>query len=204
MQLLTDFIEQVYFPAKNQPTRSRLARSSWVTTIWYQHDLKSRISGKRVRAISRPVWPSRSLRLLLRSTPPRASHYRQARCSAHQVVWRGCFRPCEEHRRVPDDYENPFFRVKIPKTKAVSQPTAVRNARRGAGYDRMCRPIPQPRSWRSRPSPGCARSQIQGLQWEDLRDGERHITRSAWRTTTLEDTKTAASNAPVPVLKILA
>ncbi len=51
---------------------------------------------------------------------------------------------------------------------------------------------------------GLRKSEIQGLQWEDLRDGELHITRSAWRTTTLEDTKTAASNAPVPVLKILA
>ena len=47
-------------------------------------------------------------------------------------------------------------------------------------------------------------SEIQGLKWEDLRNGEQHIERAAWRTTAIEETKTEASNAPVPVIKELA
>jgi integrase len=51
---------------------------------------------------------------------------------------------------------------------------------------------------------GLRKSEIQGLKWEDLKGSELHISRAAWRTTTLEETKTAASAQPVPVIPALA
>jgi integrase len=45
---------------------------------------------------------------------------------------------------------------------------------------------------------------MQGLKWSDLKGDELHVQRSAWRpTTVIEETKTQASKAPVPVIPIL-
>ena len=52
---------------------------------------------------------------------------------------------------------------------------------------------------------GLRKSELQGLKWEDLKGNELHVRRIAWRTTTVsETTKTEASQAPVPVIPILA
>jgi|HubBroStandDraft_2_1064218.scaffolds.fasta_scaffold07002_3 integrase len=51
---------------------------------------------------------------------------------------------------------------------------------------------------------GLRKSEIQGLRWEDLRDGEIHVQRTAWRTTKVEEgSKTEASLGTVPILKVL-
>jgi len=52
---------------------------------------------------------------------------------------------------------------------------------------------------------GLRKSEIQGLRWEDLKGDELHVQRTAWRPThVIEETKTQASKAPVPVIPILA
>lgn len=52
---------------------------------------------------------------------------------------------------------------------------------------------------------GLRKSELQALRWEDLKDDELHVRRTAWRTTDVrEQTKTEASAAPVPVIPILA
>jgi integrase len=52
---------------------------------------------------------------------------------------------------------------------------------------------------------GLRKSEIQGLKWEDLRNGELYIERSAWRPTqVVQQTKTEASKAAVPVIPELA
>jgi integrase len=51
---------------------------------------------------------------------------------------------------------------------------------------------------------GLRKAEIQGLKWEDLKDGELHVQRSAWRTTSVQDTKTEASKGAVPIIPILA
>ena len=51
---------------------------------------------------------------------------------------------------------------------------------------------------------GLRKSEIQGLRWSDIKDGEIHVQRTAWRTTTVEEnTKTEASQGAVPILKVL-
>jgi integrase len=52
---------------------------------------------------------------------------------------------------------------------------------------------------------GLRKSEIQGLRWDDLKDGEIHVKRTAWRTTTIEQgTKREASQGAVPILPLLA
>lgn len=98
---------------------------------------------------------------------------------------------------------NPFSEVKIPKAQRSSKPT------RFATLDNvldMIDALPDPAATVVAVAAfaGLRKSEIQGLKWEDLRNGELHIERAAWRTTAVEDTKTEASNAPVPVIKELA
>jgi integrase len=51
---------------------------------------------------------------------------------------------------------------------------------------------------------GLRKGEIQGLRWEHLQDGKINVQQSAWRTTIIEPTKTAASTDSVPVLGLLA
>jgi integrase len=46
-------------------------------------------------------------------------------------------------------------------------------------------------------------AEIRGLRWEDYRDGQLHVTRSMWRTL-INDPKTRASKAPIPIIPKLA
>jgi integrase len=51
---------------------------------------------------------------------------------------------------------------------------------------------------------GLRRSELRGLRWKDLRDGQLFVTRTVWKTSEREKTKTTDSKAPVPVLSALA
>ena len=100
---------------------------------------------------------------------------------------------------------NPFAEVKIPKTrKEQQQPT------RFATLDNILDMIdaleePAATVVSVAAFSGLRKSEIQGLRWEDLKNGELHVQRTAWRTTKVEEsTKTAASKSSVPVIKILA
>jgi integrase len=51
---------------------------------------------------------------------------------------------------------------------------------------------------------GLRKSEIQGLRWEDLKDEEIHLQRTAWRSTKVEEgAKTEASLGAAPRLKVL-
>ena len=50
---------------------------------------------------------------------------------------------------------------------------------------------------------GLRKAEIRGLRWEDYRDGQLHVTRSMWRTL-INDPKTRASKAPIPIIPKLA
>lgn len=51
---------------------------------------------------------------------------------------------------------------------------------------------------------GLRRSELRGLRWKDLQDGQLNISNTVWGTHEREKTKTASSTAPVPVLPVLA
>jgi integrase len=108
---------------------------------------------------------------------------------------RGAFNP---------DAKNPFSAVAIPQTQYKPQPT------RHATLDdvvAMIRILDEPAATVVAVAAfsGLRKSELQGLRWEDLKGNELHVRRTAWRTTSVsETTKTIASQAPVPVIPILA
>ena len=201
MQPLTDFIERVYFPAKKAIGALKASTLVGYDNLYERH-FKPRISGQRMCDFS----PRVAQQFVDAIAAERAiAGTSLSSGTLRHIKWFGVgvFDHAKNTGAFPDQYENPFFRVKIPKTKAVSQPT--RYATLDDVLD-MIDVLPDTAATVVAVAAfaGLRKSEIQGLKWEDLRRGELHITRSAWRTTTLEETKTAASNAPVPVLKILA
>ena len=100
--------------------------------------------------------------------------------------------------------KNPFSEVSIPRTLHISKPAryatlddvvAMINA-----LDEPCATVIALAAFS-----GLRKSEIQGLRWEDLKGNNLHVQRSAWRPTQIvEETKTQASRAPVPVITILA
>ncbi len=201
MQLLTDFIESVYFPAKKSSGALKASTLVGYDNL-YEHHFKPRITGKRMCDFS----PRIGQQLVDAVAAEHAAAGKSLSSGTlRHVKWFGVgvFDHAKNAEAFPDHFENPFFRVKIPKTKATSP--ATRYATLDAVLD-MIDVLPDTAATVVAVAAfaGLRKSEIQGLKWEDLRDGELYITRSAWRTTTLEETKTAASNAPVPVLPLLA
>lgn len=201
MQLLTDFIERVYFPAKKSSGALKASTLVGYDNL-YEHHFKPRISGQRMCDFS----PRVAQQFVDAIAAERAAAGKPLSSGTlRHIKWFGVgvFDHAKNTGAFPDHFENPFFRVKIPKTKSVGQP--ARYATLDNVLD-MIDVLPDTAATVVAVAAfaGLRKSEIQGLKWEDLRDGELHITRSAWRTTTLEETKTLASNAPVPVLKILA
>jgi integrase len=103
------------------------------------------------------------------------------------------------------DLKNPFFETDIPKTpQHRSEPTRV------ATLDQVLDMIdalkdPAATVVALAAFSGLRKSEIQGLRWEDLKDNELHVQRTAWRPThVVEQTKTEASRGAVPVIPELA
>ena len=102
------------------------------------------------------------------------------------------------------DAKNPFSEVAIPKTQHRPKPT------RHATLDdvvAMINVLDEPAATVIAVAAfsGLRKSELQGLRWDDLKDDSLHVRRTAWRTTSVtETTKTEASEAPVPVIPILA
>jgi integrase len=101
--------------------------------------------------------------------------------------------------------KNPFFDAAIPKTpQHRSQPTRL------ATLDQVLDMIdaldePAATVVALAAFSGLRKSEIQGLRWEDLKDEELHVQRTAWRPThVVEQTKTEASRGAVPVIPELA
>jgi len=106
---------------------------------------------------------------------------------------------------------NPFFQVDIGDVwKPVQRERKPRPARHATLADivKMIEAIDSPASTAVAMAAftGLRKSELQALKWDDLKDGQLHVRRTAWRTTDVREgqTKTAASAAPVPIIPILA
>ena len=110
------------------------------------------------------------------------------------TVLEGAFNP---------DAKNPFESADIPKTRYKAEQT------RYSTLDTVVRMIevldePAATVVAVAAFTGLRKSEIQGLRWEDLDGNQLHIQRAAWRTTKIDETKTASSAAPVPIIPVLA
>lgn len=201
MQMLTDFVEHVYFPAKKASGALKASTLVGYRNL-YEHHFKPRIAGHRMCDFS-PRVTQQFIDAI--AAERNAAGTPLSSGTLRHIKWFGVgvFDHAKLVGAFPDHYENPWFRIKIPKTKAVTQPT------RYATLDQvldMIAILPDTAATVIAVAAfaGLRKSEIQGLKWEDFRNDELHITRSAWRTTQIEETKTAASAAPVPVLPQLA
>ena len=193
-QSVADFIEATYFPKQKDKLKpSTLFGYRHI----YNHHVKPQLNGESMMDITLPVAQTlldkMAARLPLSST------------SLRHIKW--FLKAVFDVARFEGAYDaasiNPFEEVKIPKTSKQRQPT------RYAALDTVLDMIdaldePAATVVATAAFSGLRKAEIQGLKWEDLKDGELHVQRSAWRTTAIQEVKTEASKGGVPVIPILA
>jgi integrase len=201
MQPVVDFVDKIYFPQKKAKGEMKASTLVGYDNLWERH-IKPRLDGERLCDF-RPQVAQQFIDGI--AAQRKAQGKSLSASTLKHLKWFsvGVFDHAKRVGAFPDQFENPFFRVQIPKTDAKSQPT------RYATLDQvldMIDTLPDTAATVIAVAAfaGLRKSEIQGLKWEDLREGELYISRSAWRTTKIEETKTAASNAPVPVISALA
>jgi integrase len=197
-QLVSDFIEQIYFPKQSEPGRLKDSTVFGYRHLYNRH-VKPNLNGEVMRDFKLPT--AQKLMDKIAAAVPLSSK------SLSHIKWflKAVFDVARTEEAYDPGAVNPFAEAKIPKTrKEQQQPT------RYATLDNILDMIdaleePAATVVSVAAFSGLRKSEIQGLRWEDLKNGELHVRRTAWRTTKIEEsTKTAASKSSVPVIKILA
>ncbi len=193
-QSVADFIETTYFPKQKEKLKPS-------TLFGYRHlydrHVKPRLNGESMKDFTLPV-AQRFLEKIAAATP-------LASTSLRHIKWflKAVFDVARLNGAYDPTILNPFEEVHIPKASKQKQPT------RYAGLDTVLDildvlPDTAATVVAVAAFAGLRKSEIQGLRWDDLKDGELHVQRSAWRTTTVQEVKTEASRGAVPVIPILA
>lgn len=195
-QLVTDFVEKVYLPYVEQTLRP-----STVTGYkdFYRRDLKPCFEKRRMHEIK-----FHTAQQILDAIAKNKPHLSPG--ALKHLKWLGVsiFDYAAKQGAFDPDARNPFAATSIPRTHHVPVPT------RHATLDDVVRMIevldePAATAVATAAFTGLRKSELQGLRWEDLKDNQLYVARTAWRTTTvIDETKTPASEAPVPVIPLLA
>jgi integrase len=197
MAPINQFIESVYFPSRKEDLRAS-------TYIGYKNlharHLKKHFDGLRLCDFKLQVAQD-ILNQIARGNPKLSSQTLK-HCKWFAV---SVFKFAAQHGAFNSELKNPFFETTIPKTpQHRSEPTRV------ATIDLVLDTIdtleePAATVVALAAFSGLRKSEIQGLRWEDLKDNELHVQRTAWRPThVVEQTKTEASRGAVPVIPELA
>lgn len=196
MQTVNAFVENTYFPRKKE-----ILKPSTLTGYkdFFRRNLKPAFEGLRMHDMRLHV--AQQILDGIANTNPHLSPG-----ALKHLKWLGVsiFDFAAQQGAFNADAKNPFSEVAIPKTQYRSQPT------RHATLDDVIAMIdaldePAATVVAVAAFSGLRKSELQGLRWEDLKGHELHVRRTAWRTTSVsETTKTEASQAPVPVIPILA
>jgi integrase len=202
-QLVSDFITNVYFPKMqtvNPATGTAPLKDS--TLFGYRHvynrHVKPNLNGEKMRQMDMSV----ARKLLERI----ATATKLSSRSLSHIKWflKAVFDVAKVENAFDSNLVNPFAEVKIPKTGVYSKPS--RHATLDEVLDMMAALDDTSATVVALAAfSGLRKEEIQGLQWRDIRDGQIHVERTAWRTTkVIEDTKTEASRDAVPVIPLLA
>ena len=193
-QSVGDFVEMTYFPRQTDKLKPS-------TLFGYRHlydrHIKPQLSGESMKDVTLPV-AQRLVEKIAAATP-------LASTSLRHIKW--FLKAVFDFARLNDGYDptllNPFEEVQIPKTSKPKQPT--RYVTLDTVLD-MIEALDEPAATvvATAAFSGLRKSEIQGLRWDDLKDGELHVQRAAWRTTAVHEVKTEASKGAVPVIPILA
>jgi integrase len=197
MQPANDFIDNFYFPSRKNDLRAS-------TLVGYKNlhsrHLKSRFDGLRLCDFKLQI-AQEILNRIARENPQLSSQ------TMKHLKWFSVsvFNLAAQQGAFDSEAKNPFFEAAIPKTpQHRSEPT------RFATLDQVLDMIdavdePAATAIALAAFSGLRKSEIQGLRWEDLKDNELHVQRTAWRPThVVEQTKTEASNGAVPIVPELA
>jgi integrase len=193
-QSVVDFIETTYFIKQKEKLKPS-------TLFGYRHlydrHVKPQLNGESMRNFTLPV-AQRFLEKIAAATP-------LASTSLRHIKWflKAVFDVARMNGAYDPTIINPFEEVHIPKPSNEKKPT------RYAGLDNvldMLDVLPDTAATVVAVAAfaGLRKSEIQGLRWEDLKDGELNVQRSAWRTTSIQTVKTEASRGAVPVISLLA
>lgn len=203
MQLVTDFIEHSFFIQKQEILRpSTLQGYRHV----YDRHLKSRLAGLRLCDFDL----SRAQALLKQiahetTTLQSSSNIRHAKWFMVSV-----FNLAAQQSAFNSNLVNPFFKVDVNDIWKPLQRHRSATPTRYAKLDDVLKMIsvldePAATAVACAAFTGLRKSELQALRWEDFKDGQLMVQRTAWRTTDVrEQTKTEASTAPVPVIPTLA
>jgi integrase len=195
-QAITDFVEHVYFPIKE-----KVLKPSTVVGYkdFYNRNLKPEFTGLRMADVN--LGTAQNILNTIAENNPRLSPG-----ALKHLKWLGVaiFDFAAKRGAYNPDVQNPFRRVDIPPTKYEARP--ARHTDLEAVVE-MIETLDEPASTvvATAAFTGLRKSELQGLRWEDFRDGRLFVERTAWRpTNVVESTKTKAAKAPVPVISILA
>ncbi len=204
MQPVNSFIEHVFLKKKEGILRpSTLAG---YRHIWERH-LKTRLEEKRLCDFDLSAAQNLLERIVMETPSIRSiSNIKNVKWFLVSVFNLAAVEKSFDSNRV-----NPFFKVDIGDIwKPVQRDRQPRPTRHATLADvvKMIEALDGPASTAVAMAAftGLRKSELQALKWDDLKDGQLHVRRTAWRTTDVREgqTKTAASAAPVPIIPILA
>ena len=197
-QLLTDFVERIYFHGQTSKLKASTLRS--YHQVWECY-VKPRTNGSRMCDFILP-----SAQKFLDGI---ASEKTLSTSSFQKIKW--FMVAVFDAARIAGAYDhnslNPFSDVKLPKNRRPKQPGRYATLENVTDMLAVLSSVDEvaSRVVAMAAFSGLRKSEIQGLRWDDLKDGEIHVKRTAWRTTTIEQgTKTEASQGAVPILPLLA
>jgi len=197
-QLLSDFVEHIYFP--NQATKLKASTLRSYRQVWECY-VEPRTKGHRMCDF---ILPTAQKFLDKISTEKSLS------TSSFQKIKWFCVAVFDD-ARMSGAYDhnsiNPFSDTKLPKNRRPKQPTRYATLDDVIAMLRVLRRVDVVASnvVAMAAFSGLRKSEIQGLRWEDLKNNEIHVQRTAWRPTVIEQgTKTEASQGAVPILPLLA
>ena len=196
MQPVNDFIEKVYFPGKQGVLRPSTMSGY---KDFYKRHLKPLFENRRMCDIKLPI-AQQMLDSVARENPQISAGLLK------HLKWLGVavFDYAAQQDAFNPERKNPFSDVAIPRTQHIPKPS------RYATLDdvvAMINALDEPAATIVVVAAfsGLRKSEIQGLRWDDMKDDELHVRSSAWRPThVIEETKTLASKAPVPIIPQLA
>lgn len=204
MQPVNNFIDHVFFTRREGILRpSTLGGYRHI----YERHLKTRLEGKRLCDFDLSAAQN-LLETIIKETPSLHSSNNVKHIKWFMV---SVFNLAAVEKSFDSNRVNPFFKVDIGDVwKPVQRERRPRPTRYATLADvfKMIEALDGPASTAVAMAAftGLRKSELQALKWDDLKDGQLHVRRTAWRTTDVREgqTKTAASAAPVPIIPILA
>jgi integrase len=181
--LIVPFVENVYLPSL------RLAESTVAgySDIWRVH-VKGRVEGLALSQI-KPSTVSRVLEQIAATGKSRTT----VQHIKHFIS--GVFTHARQHGHY--DNGNPVTGIKLPKAKApvttyaYSLDESQKMLDELSGMAKVAVAVAA--------YAGLDRGELQGLRWEDFRNGDLHVERKVWKSV-IKEPKTDQRRAPVPVI----